>query len=191
MKVVLSICIQARSIQDAARKALDVVSSQAGAPEAGTAKPVFLKKQPFSTKKGWKNTAAVKTLLDPASSDFASWASLAAEGDDLPQSFKHDSLTSKRGAPSDRSGSVAGEEPGSGAQSHTAAGLEPDAEVQDELGNFSKLNGGTFGNCRCMLLAVPQPRYYYLYNFLTCNCWERTFASGFFFSLISLQRFSA
>ncbi|KAG0578033.1 hypothetical protein KC19_5G199600 [Ceratodon purpureus] len=125
---------QARSIQDAARKALDVVASQIGAPEAGTAKPVLPKKQPFPTKKGWKNTAAVKTLLEPASSDFASGASLAAEGDDVPQSIKHDTLTSKRGAPSDRSGSVAGEEPGFGAQSHAAAGLEADADVQDELG---------------------------------------------------------
>ena len=135
MKRVTSVSVQARSIQDAARKALDVVAGQVGAPEAGGVKAVLPRKQPFPTKKGWKNTAAVKTLLDPASSDFASGASLAAEGEDLPQSFKHDTLASRRGVPSDRSGSVAGEEPGSGAQS-LAAGLEPDADVQDELGNF-------------------------------------------------------
>lgn len=119
-----------------------MVAGQSGASEAGTAKPVLQKKQPFPTKKGWKNTAAVKTLLDPASSDFASGASLAAEGDDLPQSNKLGAFNSKRGVPSDRSGSVAGEEPGYGVQS---GGLEPDADAQDEHGKLFKLNSQTSG----------------------------------------------
>lgn len=128
---------------------MDVVAGQSGISEAGTAKPVLQKKQPFPTKKGWKNTAAVKTLLDPASSDFASGASLAAEGDDLPQSNKHGAFNSRRGVPSDRSGSVAGEESGYGVQSHAAAGLEPDADVQDEHGKFSN-----FQNLITTLLAT-------------------------------------
>lgn len=131
-----------------------MVAGQSGASEAGTAKPVPQKKQPFPTKKGWKNTAAVKTLLEPASSDFASGASLAAEGDDLPQSNKHSAFNSKRGVPSDRSGSVAGEEPGCGVQSHAAAGLEADADGQDEHGKFSKFNSHTFGNCTFALVAL-------------------------------------
>lgn len=133
--------VQARSIQDAARKALDVVAGQSGASEAGIAKPSLQKKQPFPAKKGWKNTAAVKTLLEPASSDFASGASLAAEGDDLPHSNKHGAFISKRGVPSDRSGSVAGEEPGYGVQS---GGLEPDVDAQDEHGKSFTFNTYTF-----------------------------------------------
>jgi hypothetical protein len=179
---------------------LDVVAGQVGAPEAGSAKPVLPKKQPFPMKKGWKNTAAVKTLLDPASSDFASGASLAAEGDDLPQSIKHDS---NRGAPSDRSGSIAGEEPGSGAQSLAAAGLEPDVDMQDELGNFSEPNSRTFGNCTLMLLILQLPCLRlsqtcmkFLYNFLTRNSLERFFSGSFFprlfhFKNIEVRGFSA
>lgn len=125
---------QARSIQEAARKALDVLPSQSGAPEAGTAKPASHKKQPHPPKKGWKNTAAVKTLLQPANSDFASGASLAAEGDDLSQPKKSDTFGSKKGAPSDRSGSVAVDEPGWGVQSQASAGPEPDADVLDDQG---------------------------------------------------------
>lgn len=132
--------VQARSIQEAARKALDVLPSQSGAPEAGTAKPASHKKQPHPPKKGWKNTAAVKTLLQPANSDFASGASLAAEGDDLSQPKKSDTFGSKKGAPSDRSGSVAVDEPGWGVQSQASAGPEPDADVLDDQGNFSKLS---------------------------------------------------
>lgn len=129
---------------------MDLVAGQSGASEAGTAKPVLQKKQPFPPKKGWKNTAAVKTLLDPASSDFASGASLAAEGDDLPQSNKHGAFNSKRGVPSDRSGSVAGEEPGYGVQS---GGMEPEADAQDEHGNFQNLTGIFFATELVFLLA--------------------------------------
>ncbi|XP_073388090.1 uncharacterized protein [Physcomitrium patens] len=127
---------QARSIQDAARKALDVIASQAGSAEAGTAKPAAHKKQAHPSKKTWSNTAAPKTTLEPANSDFASGASLAAEGE--AQSNKHDFVTSKRGTQSDRSGSVAGEEPGYGVQSQATAAFEPDADVQDEQGAQQK-----------------------------------------------------
>lgn len=137
---------QARSIQDAARKALEVVAAQAGVPEA-VKLPTSHKKQPHTAKKGWKNTAAVKSLLEPANSDFASGATLAAEGDEGAR-VKGGPL--KKGAPSDRSGSVAGEESGWGVQSHGSIGLEPDPDLQDEQGNLLAYA------CHCLFISTSR-----------------------------------
>lgn len=114
-----------------------MVAAQVGMPEV--VKPVSHKKQPHPAKKGWRGTAAVKTLLEPANSDYASGATLATEGDDGSLLSKVEVGRLKKGAPSDRSGSVAEEEAGWAVQSHGSVGLESEAlnpDLQDETGDF-------------------------------------------------------
>ncbi|CAM6041177.1 unnamed protein product [Sphagnum compactum] len=99
---------QARSIQDAARKALDVVATQVGFPESVKSMPQ--KRLPHAAKRTWRTNAAFKAAIEPANSDYASGATLATEGEDAAWSNKAAAGHSKKAAPSDRSGSVAGDE---------------------------------------------------------------------------------
>ncbi|CAK9865172.1 unnamed protein product [Sphagnum jensenii] len=112
---------QARSIQNAARKALDVVATQAAFPDSTRFKP---QKKLHVTKKNWRNTAALRTALQPANSDYASGATLATEGDDVAWSNKAEAGHLKKVTGSNRSGSAAGDEADWDAQSFHSA-LKP------------------------------------------------------------------
>ncbi|CAM6016746.1 unnamed protein product [Sphagnum balticum] len=112
---------QARSIQNAARKALDVVATQAAFPDSTRFKP---QKKLHVTKKNWRNTAALRAALQPANSDYASGATLATEGDDVAWSNKAEAGHLKKVTGSNRSGSAAGDEADWDAQSFHSA-LKP------------------------------------------------------------------
>jgi hypothetical protein len=122
---------QARSIQDAARKALDVVATQVGFPESVKSMPQ--KRLPHAAKRTWRTNAAFKAAIEPANSDYASGATLATEGEDAAWSNKAAAGHSKKAAPSDRSGSVAGDEGDWAMQSLRSGGLESEALHADLL----------------------------------------------------------
>ncbi len=124
--------VQARSIQNATRKALDVVATQTAFPDSTRLKP---QKKFHVTKKNWRNTAALRAALQPANSDYASGATLATEGDDVAWSNKAEAGHLKKVTGSNRSGSAAGDEADWDAQSFHSGGLEseaPHANLLDE-----------------------------------------------------------
>jgi hypothetical protein len=123
---------QARSIQNATHKALDVVATQAAFPDSTRFKP---QKKLHVTKKNWRNTAALRATLQPANSDYASGATLATEGDDVAWPNKAEAGHLKKVTGSNRSGSAAGDEADWDAQSFHSGGLEseaPHANLLDE-----------------------------------------------------------
>jgi hypothetical protein len=123
---------QARSIQNATRKALDVVATQTAFPDSTRLKP---QKKFHVTKKNWRNTAALRAALQPANSDYASGATLATEGDDVAWLNKAEAGHLKKVTGSNRSGSAAGDEADWDAQSFHSGGLEseaPHANLLDE-----------------------------------------------------------